>query len=209
MANQRCPLSPAQLELLQACRDSPDADADALGEMLFRSPETVRTELREIYRRLNVHTRAGALLVALRHGWLTLPPPHRRTIRRRMRSRSPRVTSRFRYNGAAPAVYPSPSLRPLRQVAGRGAQEYPKWSIYMWLAAGYDYRATTRRALAATATLGRHRWPRHQHGSKLLALLRQATGVARRREGVSKRRVFNRRFGGHSAGRKIEKEVEQ
>lgn len=73
-----CPLKPALLELLQASVDLDDTSTTALARALRRAPSTVRTQFQQIEEMLGVHSRGGAVIYALKRGWITLPPLPRR-----------------------------------------------------------------------------------------------------------------------------------
>ena len=66
----QCPLSPALLELLQACAEHHTVRSAELAPLLCRSSETIRTEFKRIRERLNVHSREDAVAVAMICGWI-------------------------------------------------------------------------------------------------------------------------------------------
>lgn len=70
-----CPLKPALLELLQAGVNLDDTSTTALARALHRAPSTVRTQFQQIGEILGVHSRFGAVMRALKRGWITLTPP--------------------------------------------------------------------------------------------------------------------------------------
>ena len=57
-----------------------DCSNDQIAQQLVISPNTVNVHLYNIFQKLEVHTRLGAVLYALGRGWLSLqgePPPIR------------------------------------------------------------------------------------------------------------------------------------
>lgn len=70
-----CPLAPALRRLLQACVDCDSTDTDVLAGSLFLSAETVYTYFKRIRSELGIHDRGAAVIIALKRGWITLPPP--------------------------------------------------------------------------------------------------------------------------------------
>ena len=65
-------LTPALLLLLQTSVSANTANADELADLLCLSPHTIQTEYKRICQLLKVHSRTAAILVALKHGWITL-----------------------------------------------------------------------------------------------------------------------------------------
>ena len=68
-------LSPHLQEVLQECVNDADAECVALANRMNRSAETVRTQLKEIYRHLEVCSKAAAIVRGLQLGIVNLPPP--------------------------------------------------------------------------------------------------------------------------------------
>jgi len=52
-------------------------DSKLLAQNLGRTRSTINTEFREIAKRLGTHSRCEAIFVALRYGWVKLPPPEK------------------------------------------------------------------------------------------------------------------------------------
>lgn len=73
------PLTKSLLHLLQTSVDLSTTDAKTLAESLSLSPETIRTEFKRICQLMNVHSRSEAIIEALKHGWVTLPPTQQNT----------------------------------------------------------------------------------------------------------------------------------
>ncbi len=67
-----CPLTPALLEVLQACAHLCDVSTADIAARLYRSKNTIRTEFRRILKLVGVHSRTAALCLAFRQGWVTL-----------------------------------------------------------------------------------------------------------------------------------------
>jgi DNA-binding NarL/FixJ family response regulator len=65
-----CPLTPALIELLQACLDTGTDDTGALAAILCRTSGTVRTDFKRTFVALGVHDRMEAMLKALDAGWI-------------------------------------------------------------------------------------------------------------------------------------------
>lgn len=63
------------LQVLQVCIDLSTSDTDMLARFPSQSPETVKTYFREISRRLETHDRAGAIITAMRYGFITINRP--------------------------------------------------------------------------------------------------------------------------------------
>jgi len=72
--SDRCPLTPALLQLLQACVTANSTDTRTLAGTLCRSPETVRTEFKRINQILGTHGRSDALIIAVRNRWIAVSP---------------------------------------------------------------------------------------------------------------------------------------
>lgn len=70
-----CPLSPALVELLQACVDARCIRDKTLAERLCLSPQTVHTNFRRIADALATHDRFEAIIVAYEKGWIRFAPP--------------------------------------------------------------------------------------------------------------------------------------
>lgn len=68
-----CPLSSAMVELLQTAADHSTVRDMELAERLLVTPNAVHTQFCRICSRLGVRNRAAAVLVAVQHGWVTLP----------------------------------------------------------------------------------------------------------------------------------------
>lgn len=64
-------LTPHQLAALSLCLAHPNADATQLAGKLFIAPSTFRNLMHQVYGRLNVSTRAGAVAEARRRGLIT------------------------------------------------------------------------------------------------------------------------------------------
>ena len=63
------PLSPRERQVIQLAAD--DVSITGIAEALFVSPATVRTHLSNVYAKLRVRTRAGAVAKAMRLGLIT------------------------------------------------------------------------------------------------------------------------------------------
>ena len=61
-------LSSRELDILQGIVD--DLTEHQIGDRLFISPHTVRTHIKNIYKKLHVHSRASAVRIALQNGLL-------------------------------------------------------------------------------------------------------------------------------------------
>jgi DNA-binding NarL/FixJ family response regulator len=66
----QCPLTPALLQLLEACITLKTTETKPLAMHLNRAPATVRTEFQRILTALDVHCRYAALKIAEDQGWL-------------------------------------------------------------------------------------------------------------------------------------------
>ena len=72
-----CPLSPALIDLLQACVDAGCTKDKTLAEHLCLSHQTVHTSFRRIADALGTHDRFEAIYIAYENGWIRFaPPPH-------------------------------------------------------------------------------------------------------------------------------------
>ena len=70
-----CPLSPALIDLLQACVDARCIKDKMLAERLCLSPQTVHTNFRRVAEALGTHDRFEAIYIAYENGWIRFAPP--------------------------------------------------------------------------------------------------------------------------------------
>lgn len=70
MNENKNPLTPALLRLMQACVILQTTDTKTIANHLNRSPATIRNEFQRILVVLNVHCRYAALKVAEENDWL-------------------------------------------------------------------------------------------------------------------------------------------
>jgi ATP/maltotriose-dependent transcriptional regulator MalT len=68
---QNTPLSSREWEILALLAE--DYSNTQIARRLVISQNTVKVHLQHIFEKLEVQTRLGAVLLALRRGWLTLP----------------------------------------------------------------------------------------------------------------------------------------
>ena len=68
--NQQPPLSSREWEILSLLAE--DLSNAQIARRLVISQNTVKVHLRNMFEKLEVQTRLGAVLLALRRGWLTL-----------------------------------------------------------------------------------------------------------------------------------------
>jgi hypothetical protein len=69
----RCPLAEHQLGLLGAAVQLRTCRSRVLAEALSKSEDTVHTDFARICRVLGAGDRAGAVLIAMAHGWVPSP----------------------------------------------------------------------------------------------------------------------------------------
>lgn len=70
MRDSGCPLTEAQIQLLQTCVDRLTVNDHDLAAVLHVSPHTVHTHFKHILELLNVHSRFAAVLVAAKREWI-------------------------------------------------------------------------------------------------------------------------------------------
>lgn len=75
MSEEVCPLTPALRRLLQVCVEERTDSTARLAVRLCVTESTVSTFFNRICGRLEVHTRAEAILKAMAHGWIKPPAP--------------------------------------------------------------------------------------------------------------------------------------
>jgi DNA-binding NarL/FixJ family response regulator len=78
-----CRLTPGQRQFLEAVVNLGTTDTYALANRLSIAENTVREHFKQIGQRLGTHGRFETVLLALKHGWVTLPPPATRGFPRR------------------------------------------------------------------------------------------------------------------------------
>jgi len=72
---EKSPLTPALLELLQACVDLDSTETKVLAENLYKAPATIRTQFEHILGILDVHNRHASVSLAVCRKWVRFHIP--------------------------------------------------------------------------------------------------------------------------------------
>jgi len=70
LVRTHCPLTRAQLELLQTAYDLEAASSRELADALCKSPHTIDAEFKQVFARTGLHDRGMVVIHAQKQGWL-------------------------------------------------------------------------------------------------------------------------------------------
>ena len=65
-----CPLTKAEIEVLQTARDNATTKDPLIAEILVKSPSTVENQWKDIKQKLSVYERYAAICLAEDNGWI-------------------------------------------------------------------------------------------------------------------------------------------